>query len=259
MIQLVDVVQHYGVRPVLHDINLTVNRGEVVCLIGPNGMGKSTLLGVMAGVLTPQRGSVRIDGKERRSSPQHELAIRRQIAYLPDHCWLPQSFTGREFLLGVGSLYEIEPERLMGHIDRALRLFALDKHGDSPIRSYSAGQKKKIALCSALISEAPIMLLDEPFSGGLDPAGILALKHVLLHLRTRDDVTVVMSTPVPEMVDELADRIAVIRDGAIIAYDSPAALRHLAGVNGPLHDVLDKLTQSDTLEAIADYFGGAGR
>ncbi len=256
MIRLVNVTQHYGIRPVLRAISLEIRRGEVICLVGPNGMGKSTLLGVMAGVLTPQRGYVEIDGKRRRGSTLEEQAIRRQVVYLPDHPWLPQAFTGREYLLGVGRLYEIEQDRLMDHIDRALRLFALERHGDSPIRSYSAGQKKKIALCSVLIAEAPVMLLDEPFSGGLDPAGILALKCVLQRMGKRDDVTIVMSTPVPELVDELADRVAVIRDGTIAAFDSPAGLRHLTGVEGSLQSVLEKLIAPQTLAAIEHYFAG---
>lgn len=254
MIRLVDVTQHYGIRPVLHGVNLDIHGGEVICLVGPNGMGKSTLLGVMAGVLTPQHGRVEINGLLRRSSPEAELNIRRKVVYLPDRPWLPQAFTGREYLLGVGRLYDIEPDRLMDHIDRLLPLFALERHGDSPIRSYSAGQKKKIALCSVLVTEAPVMLLDEPFSGGLDPAGIYALKCVLQRLGQGDDVTIVMSTPVPEQVDELADRVAVLRDGTIVAFDSPAGLRRMTEVQGSLQEVLEKLIAPQTLAAIEHYF-----
>ena len=83
MIELIDVTQHYGVRPVLRGINLRIERGEVVVILGPNGMGKSTLLGVMAGVLSPQQGSVLIDGLRRRGSEEEELAIRKMTVYLP--------------------------------------------------------------------------------------------------------------------------------------------------------------------------------
>ena len=91
--------------------------------------------------------------------------------YLPDQPWLPAQRTAREFLLAVGRIYDVEDERLMEHVDQLLHLFDLSEQGDSPIRSLSAGQKKKVALCSALVAETPILLLDEPFSGGLDPAG----------------------------------------------------------------------------------------
>src|SRR6266853_2608732 len=189
MISVVYVTQHYGIRPVLRHINLTIPPGSLTAVIGPNGMGKSTLLAVIAGVLTPQHGYVEIEGHRRKSSVDAELAIRRQVVYLPDRPWLPKNRTGREFLLGVGRLYDIPVERLMDHVERLLQLFELDKLGDSPIRTYSAGQQKKISLCSALVTEASILLLDEPFSGGLDPSGILALKHVLRRL-AQDEGTI---------------------------------------------------------------------
>lgn len=257
MINVVDVTQHYGVRPVLRNVNLRVKAGELVGLMGPNGMGKTTLLGAIAGVLCPQKGFVEIDGVRRRSSPENELAIRRKIFYLPDHPWLPKNRTGREFLLTVGQLYEVEDDRLMDHVDRLLQLFDLNRQADSPIRSYSNGQQKKIAICAALVSDAPVMLLDEPFSGGLDPSALLALKSVLLRLAERADVTVVMATPVPEIVEGLAHRIAVLREGELVAYDTPDGLRELTGCSGPLQEALERLINPQTLENIERYFEGA--
>lgn len=127
MIELLDVTQHYGVRPVLRGISLRIERGEVVAILGPNGMGKSTLLGVMAGVLSPQRGSVTVDGRLRRGSEADELAIRKMTVYLPDQPWLPANRTGREFLLAVGRLYEVEEERLIDHAQQLLELFELSE------------------------------------------------------------------------------------------------------------------------------------
>jgi len=157
VIELFDVTQHYGVRPVLRGISLRIEQGEVVTILGPNGMGKSTLLGVMAGVLSPQRGSVFINGLRRRGSEEEELEIRKRSVYLPDQPWLPANRTAREFLLAVGRLYDVEQERLMDHADQLLELFDLADKGDSPIRSYSAGQKKKIAVCSALVAGADLV------------------------------------------------------------------------------------------------------
>ena len=122
-----------------------------------------------------------IDGLKRRGSEEEELAIRKMTVYLPDQPWLPAQQTGREFLLAVGRLYDVEDERLMDHVDQLLDLFDLSEQGDTPIRTLSAGQKKKVALCSALVTEAPVLLLDEPFSGGLDPAGLLTLKRIIQH------------------------------------------------------------------------------
>jgi len=259
MINVVDVTQHYGVRPVLRRVNLRIEPGELVGLMGPNGMGKTTLLAAIAGILSPQKGYVEIAGIRRRSSPENELAIRRKVVYLPDHPWLPRNRTGREFLLAVGRLYDVDEERLMDHVERLLQLFELSDQADSPIRSYSNGQQKKIAICSALVTEAPIMLLDEPFSGGLDPSGQLALKKVLLRLADRADVTVLMATPVPEIVEGLARRVAVLRKGEIAAFDTPAGLRELTGCSGSLQEVLERLISPQTIENIERYFAEAGQ
>src|SRR5436190_17323808 len=97
MIELTDIWQHYGVRPILKHLTLKINQGELVVINGPNGMGKSTLLGVMGGVLSPQKGTVHIDGKRRRGSVEEENAIRQFTVFLPDNAWLPQQRTPREF------------------------------------------------------------------------------------------------------------------------------------------------------------------
>ena len=254
MIEVVGLTQHYGVRPVLRRVDLEIPAGQLVAVLGPNGMGKTTLLSALAGVLAPQRGYVAIDGLRRRSSEEDELAIRRRVVYLPDHPWLPANRTGREFLLAVGHLYDIDVDRLIGHVNRLLCLFDLEREGDWPIRSYSNGQKKKIAVCSALVTEVPVFLFDEPFSGGLDPSGILALKRVLRGLVDKAGATVVMATPVPELVEELADRIVILRDGEVAAYDTLAGLREKTECRGSLSEVLERLIHPHTLDNIEDYF-----
>ncbi len=254
MIELRDVTQHYGVRPVIRSVDLRIERGELAVILGPNGMGKSTLLGVMAGVLSPQRGAVYVDGMLRKGDPDEELAIRRRCVYLPDDVWMPEQFSGREYLLAVGRLYDVDPERLMEHADQLLDLFDLKEKGESPISGYSTGQKKKIALCSALVAEAPILLLDEPFSGGLDPAGLLTLKKVFQHHARRKQLTIVMTSPVPELVEEIATRIIIIQDGRILAQGSLDDLQRLTSCRGSLGDVLERLIFPETTRKLSEYF-----
>jgi ABC-2 type transport system ATP-binding protein len=258
VIRIVNLTQHYGVRPVLKDVSLDIPTGELVTVLGPNGMGKSTLLSAMAGLLAPQEGYVEFDGVRRRSSPEGELAIRRQVAYLPDAPWLPLTRTGREFLMAVGGLYDHKPSHLMEHAERLLKLFNLTEQADWAMRSYSAGQQKKIALCGALITEAPYLLLDEPFSGGLDPAGILALKRVLERLASCDKRTVVLTTPVPELIETFSERIVIIKEGQIAVNDTVAGLKAAAGVDGSLELALEKLMYPETLENINSYFEEEG-
>ena len=256
MIDVINVTHHYGVRPVLRNVSLRVDRGEVVALMGPNGMGKTTLLSVIAGALWPIEGMVKIDGKARRSTPEDELAIRRQVVYLPAEAWLPNTRTGREWLLAVGRLYGVTERRLMEHVPRLLALFDLEQNADAQIPSYSTGQKKKLALAGALVTEAPVMLLDEPFSGGLDPSGILALKRIFQYHRNKRDVTIVMATPVPEVVEEIADRVAILREGQMIAHDTIPALRRLSGCAGGLDEIYEALVNPHASEKIQKYFGG---
>jgi ABC-2 type transport system ATP-binding protein len=259
VIELIDVTQHYGVRPVLRGISLRIEPGEVVTILGPNGMGKSTLLGVMAGVLSPQRGAVFIDGLKRRGSEEDELAIRKMTVYLPDQPWLPATQTARLFLLAVGRLYDVDESRLMQHVDQLLDLFDLSLQAETQLWNLSAGQKKKVALCSALVTEAPILLLDEPFSGGLDPAGLATLKQIIKHHARRKDTTVVLTSPVPELVEEIATRILVLEAGEILAFDTLDGLQRSTGHRGRLNEVLQKLIFPDTSRKLEDYLREFGQ
>ena len=254
MIRVVDVTQHYGVKPVLKHVSLDIPAATRTVVIGPNGMGKTTLLSVLGGVLEPQHGYVEIDGIRRRSSVENELALRRRVVFLPDRGYLPKNRTGREFLLGVGRLYEIDENRLIDRAQRLLNLFQLTELADSPIRTYSAGQQKKIALSSALVTGAEVLLLDEPFSGGLDPMGILALKQVLKRLTMEQGCTVVLTSPVPELVTEIADRLIVVRDGQIAVEGTLDEIRRKTGYTGNLEEMLNRVIFPETLINVDAYF-----
>jgi ABC-type multidrug transport system ATPase subunit len=207
----------------------------------------------VAGLIAPARGSVEIRGLRRRSSPETELQIRRQMAYLPDHPWLPEHMTTREWLMAVGQLYDLEPERLMDHISRLLDLFQLADKGDAPIRTCSNGQKKKIAICGTLVTEAPVLVLDEPFTGGLDSAAILALRRVLKHIAERGN-TILMASQIPELVEQLAHQILVLTGTRIAAFDTLDGLRAKTGCSGSLPEVFEKLVHPETLQHIENYF-----
>jgi ABC-2 type transport system ATP-binding protein len=148
----------------------------------------------------------------------------------------------------------VEEERLIDHAHQLLELFDLAEKGDSPIRSYSAGQKKKIALCSAIVAEVPILLLDEPFSGGLDPGGLLTLTRIIQHQSRRKVSTIVLTSPVPELVEEISTRVIVLRNGEILAFDTIDGLERMTGHRGSLGAVLERLIFPETNRKLQDYF-----
>ena len=259
MIEVSNVTHHYGVKPVLRDISLSVQQGELIALMGPNGMGKSTLMGVMGGALWPVKGHVEIDQKRRRQSPEVEEAIRQQVVYLTAEPWLPSLRTGREWLLASGRLYGVGDDRLLPHCDSLLDVFDLGEKADSLIASHSTGQKKKMAVCTALVTDAPILLLDEPFAGGLDPSAIFALKRILLHHKQRHDRTVVIATPVPELVAELADRVGVIAGGKLVAYDTVDNFCRQSGQQLSLEDAYQSMVNPHTLDKFQRYLEVAGQ
>lgn len=254
MIAVRNVWHHYGILPVLKNISIEINRGELVAVMGPNGMGKSTLLAILGGVLSPIKGTVDIDGYTRRRSVDEEIAIRKRVVYLPADPYLPLHVTGREFVVAMGRIYNMDDERIFTHTDLLLGIFDLDQRADAPIRTYSTGQKKKIAICSALITEAPVLIVDEPFSGGLDSSALLALSRILSYLAKREDITVVMAVPVPELVEPLAHKIAVISRGEIVAYDTPRQLRNrITDDGGTLSNVLESMMHPEVVTKVDEY------
>ena len=253
MIQVSGVFHHFGLRPVLIDVNLTVESGRTLAIIGPNGMGKTTLLNIMAGVLSPAEGMVWINGLQRRSSAEYELLIRKRTMYLPAEIWIPHGITGRDLVLGVGETWGVDNRRLFDHTDRLLKVFQMDRIADAAVSGYSSGQKKKIGLCAALVSDASILLLDEPFSGGLDPAGLTAMKEILKHLTSCQDRTVVLTSPVPELVEEVADDVLILDGGRVLKH---APVRDVIRDSGAvtLNEALRKLIFPETEGELQEYF-----
>jgi ABC-2 type transport system ATP-binding protein len=255
MIRVVDVHHQFSGRPVLQGIHLDVVAGEIVALLGPNGMGKSTLLAIMAGVLDPMEGIVEIDGLRRRSSIETELSIRQRVAFLPTEPWMPGVLTIREWLWSVGEMWAVPERRRLDHIGRLVKLFDLPDDGDRMISRLSTGQRSKVAISSVIVTDAPVLLLDEPFGGGLDPAGMLALSRVLTWLAREQRRTIVIATPVPDVVEGVADRIVIVRDGTIGAIGRLDELRQLTSANSTA-ELYGKLVRPDIEQQIQDYVEG---
>jgi len=240
-------------RYVIKGISFRVYRGEIAVVVGVNGVGKTTLLSNIAGAVSPARGVVRVFGQPRRASVDSERAARKRTVFLPDQAWLPGSMLVREYLGAAAELFSIPEAEAIDRIDSLLDLFNLTESGSQLLWNLSTGQKKKVGLCTALLPDRDLLLLDEPFSGGLDPAGISALRRVLLHRAHEKGQTIVMTTPVAEVVAELADRLLILRDGTLAEdLDRQNLQQRLAG---PLStaDAINSLIFPDVEDRITRF------
>ena len=194
-------------------MNLTVNAGEICGFIGHNGAGKSTTIRSVVGVLDFTEGDIFIDGHSVRQEP---LECKKVTAYIPDNPDLYEHLTGIQYLNFIADIFGI---------DGAARTEAIKKYGDlfeitsdlgSLISSYSHGMKQKVAIISALIHKPKLLVLDEPFVG-LDPKAALSLKNIMREMCDEGNA-IFFSTHVLEVAQKLCDKIAIIKQGCIVAY-----------------------------------------
>ncbi len=213
-----------GTRPVLDGVSLSVSAGEMVAVIGPNGAGKSTLLRSLAGLITPNSGSVRVDGRSLAGLPRAQLA--RAIAYLPQDRTVHWPLTV-DTIVGLGRIpYGSRPGALGARDKTAVQsaIAALDLVGlaERPATELSGGELARVLLARALAQEAEILLADEP-TAGLDPAHQLALFDKLRAM-TGEDKAVVIALHDLSHAARFCDRIVVLKQGRVLADGTPATV-----------------------------------
>jgi ABC-2 type transport system ATP-binding protein len=225
------LTRHFGARVAVEQLSFELRPGEIFALLGPNGAGKTTTLRMLAGLIAPTSGEVRIGGETmtRGNAPR----LRNRIGLLTEAPGLWDRLSVRRNLQVYARFYDIaDPERA---VDEALDLFDMRGRAGEPAAQLSKGLKQRVALARTLLHRPDAVLLDEPTSG-LDPESARDVRDLVLRLRT-ERRTVVLSTHNLDEVDRVADRVAVIR-GRLVALDTPAALR--ARVFGArVHVVLD--------------------
>ena len=217
MIDIRGLVKKFGTLRALDGLDLTVPRGEVHGLLGPNGAGKSTTIRVLLGLLRKDAGEVLLFGGD----PWSEAAdLHRRLAYVPGEVNLWPNLTGGEVIDLLG--------RLRGGLDRARRTALLERFELDPTkkgRTYSKGNRQKVALVAALASDVELLILDEPTSG-LDPLMEAAFRECVEEFRD-DGHTVLLSSHILAEVEHLCDRVSIMRAGVVVESGSLADLRHL--------------------------------
>lgn len=194
------------------NISLSVQGGEIYGFIGHNGAGKSTTIRAIAGVLDFTEGEIFIDGHSVKKEP---IACRKITAYIPDNPDLYETLTGIQYLNFIADIFELDAKSREEEIRRYADLFEITPSLGDLIGSYSHGMKQKTAIISALIHHPRLLVLDEPFVG-LDPRASFTLKTLMRELCVNGSA-VFFSTHVLDVAEKLCSRIAIIRQGRIIA------------------------------------------
>jgi ABC-2 type transport system ATP-binding protein len=217
VIDVVGLVKTFGRTTVLDELNLSVAQGEVHGFLGPNGAGKTTTLRILLGLLRADAGQMRLLGGD----PWRDAVdLHTRLAYVPGDVALWPTLTGGEVIDLLGGLRGgLDPRRRAGLIER----FELDP--TKKARTYSKGNRQKVALIAALASDAELLLLDEPTSG-LDPLMEAQFRQYVNEVRG-DGRTVLLSSHILGEVEALCDRVSIIRDGAVVESGTLAELRHL--------------------------------
>jgi ABC-2 type transport system ATP-binding protein len=216
VIEIKDLTHRFGEREAIKGLNLEVRQGEVFALLGPNGAGKTTTIRLLNGLYTPSSGSIRVLGKD----PAREgTIIRRQTGVLTETNALYERLTARENLLFFGALYGLPESVLLKRIEENLSFFALTARADDRVGTYSKGMKQRLALARALLTQPSILYLDEPTSS-LDPESSLQVHELIESIRKNDGHTVFLCTHHLEEAERLADRMAILNGGKLLAMGS---------------------------------------
>ena len=223
-IEVEDLRKVYGDVKVLNGIDLTVERGSMVALLGPNGAGKTTLVRILTTLIPATSGTARVHG--------HDVArqaddVRRSIGLVNQFMALDYVHTGRENLVMLGRLQRLGTAGARGRADELLERFELTEAADRPVSTYSGGMRRRLDLAISLITAPPVLFLDEP-TVGLDPRSRLGMWDAIKSL-VASGSTVFLTTQYLEEADQLADRVAVLDQGRIIAQGTPEELKARVG------------------------------
>ncbi len=213
MLIIDSLTKHYaGTQKGVTELSLHVERGDLFAFIGHNGAGKTTTLKAVAGIHSFESGEILIDGISVKKDP---LACKRAIAYIPDDPDLFEYLTGIQYLNFVADIFGISADIRTERIKKYADAFELTSSLGDLISAYSHGMKQKLAIISALIHEPKLLILDEPFVG-LDPKAALTLKDLMRSLCERGGA-VFFSTHVLEVAEKLCNKVAIIKDGELVA------------------------------------------
>jgi ABC-2 type transport system ATP-binding protein len=211
-VELVDIHKRYGDVHAVRGISLTVPRGEFFGLVGPNGAGKTTSLSMAVGLLRPDGGSARIFGVDVWADP---VRAKQLIGVLPDGLALPERLTGRELLTYLGQLRGLDRATVARRAQELLEVLELTDAERTVVIDYSAGMRKRLTLATALLHTPRLLVLDEPLEA-IDPVSAATIRAILRRFVDAGG-SVVLSSHVMALVEQLCDRVGVMARGRVVA------------------------------------------
>ena len=213
-------------RPAVAGLDLTVRAGEFYSLLGPNGAGKTTTLRMVAGLLPPDEGSIRVCGIDALRDP---VEAKRIIAWVSDEPMIYDKLTPFEYLEFVAGLWALDADVAEARARELMDWLGLGPHAHERCEGFSKGMRQKVALAGALVHAPRVIILDEPLTG-LDAGSARQVKRVLRE-RVAGGDTVIMTTHILEVAERMADRVGIIADGRLIAEGTLDELRVQTGKN----------------------------
>lgn len=220
IIETKDLSKSFGDFLAVDGITIQVEAGQILALLGPNGAGKTTTIRMLASILRPSSGWARISGKDVVEEP---MEVRRLIGMLTEHHGLYTRMRAPEYLEFFGQIYQIPKEDLRKRIGELLSYLNLDKDVDKRLGEFSKGMRQKLALARAMLHDPAVLLLDEPTSA-MDPASARLVRESILSLRSSNRAIIVCTHNLSE-AEKLADRMAIISNGRIVAQGTPDQLK----------------------------------
>ena len=214
------LTKRYGNFTALNQLDITVNKGEILGYLGPNGAGKTTTIRLLLGLIEPSEGTATICGKD---ASENAAELHKQIAYVPGETSYWPSMTGAETLRFLANIHGSSNDDYQAEL---IEKFDFDPN--KKVRSYSKGNRQKIALIAALATKADLLIFDEPTSG-LDPVMARVFRDEVLAAKKAGQ-TVFLSSHMLEEVEELCDRVAVLREGNLVELGTLDELRHLSAL-----------------------------
>jgi ABC-2 type transport system ATP-binding protein len=224
---------NYGEVKALNGLTLHIPQGEFFAFLGPNGAGKTTAIKLLTGLMQPVCGSVKLCGFDVQAEPLQAKAL---LGYVPDVAIFYEKLTPLEFMRFIADIFEMDENRSEPLGQELFEKFHLTSYAHQRIENLSHGTRQRLAIAAALLHEPKVFVIDEPMVG-LDPVHSRIVKHELKE-RSRNGMTVLMSTHLLNIAEELADRIGIINHGRLIALGTMQELRMTHAGNGkPLEEM----------------------